>query len=482
MTLADFDGPGSPPDNVAMPVGGSTAVKDAPAPTPPPKESPEPPIGALATEDEPAPPERPADEPAKPKGDDPERTLGDSMDDPAEMARKDEAQKKEDEKKAADAAAEKAKAEGQPAPAPDRDADLKTDQGQHVHPNTRKKFEAVAAKTKAARDERDAAIARAAELEKRAQDAEEKAKNAPAPKELEEEVKTLREKVRELDISQDPILQKRYDSKIAQNNDSIINVLKTQGFGKVRKNGSDEMVDDPSAIPALIKSGLTLKTLQPIIARLEKAELVEEADAIREAVRENNRLARDKQQEVESWKGDYAKRQQERQTLTKQQHEQQERAYGERTNAAVNADREALAKDFPFINPPAAPLATDAPATVKAKQAAIEQFNAEAKAIETAVKTFSPAGVPPDKMPEFVGRFNAAAISSVLYRTQIVPRMKQELATLTARNKELEAELGKIRDAGRLSRQHSASSAEPGNNNGRPEPKSLDEAFAAPAM
>lgn len=485
LTLADFNGPGTPSDDYVQPP--SKGGDAAPAAKPDAPANEEPTITPLVEE-----PETPEPDPEKPalnKDDEPERTLADSMEDPVEVAKKEEAAKKAKDKTDADAAAkaasqteEEKKKAAAATEQEKRDADLKYEPGAHTHPKTRTVITKFQTAAKAARDERDRErVERATEvarLTKERDEASEKAKAVTLPKEAEDELKSLRERVRELDITQDPIIQKKYDSKITSNNESILSVLKAQGFGKVKKEGTEEFVDNPAAVAQLVKSGLTLKTLKPMIDALEKADLIEEAETVREALRENYRIQRDKQAEIESWKSDHARRTQERESITKQQREQQGAAFRQQTDTILKSDLEVLAKDFSYINRPPDPLPTDVPATVKAKQAAIAEYDAAAKAIEGAVKGFNTDNIAPEKLPEVVGRINAAAIQAQVIKLHVLPRVKAELAAGKARIAELEKELNGIREAGNLSRRHSAPSSE--NANAQPQFKTLDEAFQSP--
>ncbi len=482
LTLADMGGPGAPPDDFVQPPSNGAPAAGVGTSAPPKGAVEEPPIKPIVSEETDATQEPDPDAPPAPQKDDdaPAPTLGDSMADPAEATRKEAADKKAKEKKDADeaaAAAERAK-KGETAPAPERDADLKFEPSAHTHPKTRKIITQFQTAAKAARDEREAAIKRAEVAEAKAKEAEAKAATVAVPKEIDDEIKTLRERVRELDITKDPIIQQKFDAKITANNNAILGVLKAQGFGMVKGEG-DKLVENPQAIAELVKGGLTFKNLNPLLKKLDEADLVDEAEQIRDAIRQNNRLSSEKTQEIESWKGDHAKRQLERQTHTKQQQETQAASFRQHTDAILKGDLAALAKDFSYINRPADPLATDTPVTRKAKEAAIAEYDAAAKAIETAVKSLSPDGVAPEKLPEVVGRVNANAIQAQVLKFQVLPRLKADLAAVTKERDDFRAELEKIRAAGSLSRQHSSSPGD-AQNRGEPQARSLDEAFTPP--
>lgn len=467
FSLADFDGPNQPADNQPLyqQTGKPAETTPEPAPAAPPaepdKDKTEPEPKDAGTEDQ----------------DEGPVSLSEAMDDEAKTRGDEEKAAAEEAKKTAEAEAEKPKVEAEK-PAPDRDADLNPEIGPHVRPSTRKIITEMQAKAKAARDKEEAAIARAEAAEAKAREAEEKGKSVEPPKEMVEKIKMLEERVRELDISKDPALEAKYDRKISANQTVIVDLLKAQGFGMVAdKDG--KFVENPKAIADLVKSGLTMKALYPLTKKLREADLVDEADAIEEAVRENNRLARDKQAEIESWKGDYTKRQQAKEAETKQHQERRQAEFRTQTDSQLNAQLDELAKNFSYIKRPAAPLPTDSPSTVQAKNKAIAEYDAAAKQIETAVKGLNPADAPPEKFAEVVGRINASAIQAIVLKTHVLPRVIKDMAAKDARIKELEAKLGKIENAGRLSRTQSATTDERSSDNGRPAPQSLEDAFGS---
>ena len=350
FALADFDGPDQPPDNPT--IDQTTGKVIDPPPAPERTETPAAPEPGTADEpekkDEPETPERPEGE-ATDEDDDSPTSLNEAMDEQAKSGTAEEKARIAAEKKKADEASEeKAKSEVEKsAEAKERDADLKVELGAHVRASTRKLITEFQSKAAAARDKEEAAQARAEAAEAKARELEEKTKTAEPPKELLDEVKTLRERVRELDISKDPVLEQKYDRRIETNNKSIVEVLKAQGYDTVRVDlgdGKFETKPNPNAIPELIKSGLTLKNLSPLIKKLEDGGLIEEAETIRESLRENGRMAREKQAEIDSWKGDYQKRQQVREQETKQQAEKRQAEFRQQTDFQLNADTEALAK------------------------------------------------------------------------------------------------------------------------------------------
>lgn len=451
FSLSDFTQMENPPAD-DLPVGGKTVVEQ---PAAAPQIAVEEPIISPLSEEE------MVDNPpaAKPDDDEAPDNLGSALNRQPETARQDAENVEEEKKKTAAAAAapqatedERAKATKQ-AEADARDADLKIEHAPHTHQKTRKIISDFQTKARDARNERDRVAAEKVALQRERDELAEKIKTAPAPKALEDEVKLLRERVRELDITRDPILETKYDKRIEANNTSIIAILKKEGYG-MQKGEGDKMVENPQAIQKLVRDGLTLKNLTPLLKKLDEAELVEEAEAIREAVRQNNRLSAEKTQEIESWKGDFTKRQEARQQQGRQASDKFQADFTKQTDTQYRAEVETLAKDFAYLKQPPAPLATDTPAVRQAKETAITEFQTAAKKIEAEVKTLNPGDFPPERHAEVAGRINANAILALTLKNHVLPRVQRDLAALTARNKELEGELAKIRGAGRISRLH----------------------------
>jgi len=330
----------------------------------------------------------------------------------------------------------------------------------HTRPQTKKVIVAYKLKVSEARTERDAERARAEDLAAKLKVAEEKASGVTLPEEAKKTIEQLQNRIRELDISQDPTLVQKYDARITGNNDEIIKVLTQFGLGK-----TDDGKDDPSAVADLKRMGLTLKNLKPHLDKLESEGFDDEAEAIREMVRDNQRLARDKNLEVENWKKDYGTRTTER-TKTQQ-------AESEKTMGMIRAEGEkelgagiaALAKDFAFINRPAEPLATDADDVAKAKRSAIAEYDAAATQVQEAVKAFNASGLAPDKAAVATGKLTAAAVQYVILKNHVLPRIKKDLEAKDARLKQLEADLGKFRKQGGVNRAHAAAITAPGADN-----------------
>lgn len=466
MTLADLDAVPAPPD-AAPPAQDHSAQ---PPPVEAPKDTP-------VIEDDDETPEPTNTGTNEPNPDDPV-DLTEAMnfeERNTERAKKKEAEEAE-KKKADEAAAKPAEVKD---PKAERDADLAWEPSPHTREKTGKIIRDFQAKAKAARDERDAIIAEREAIKKERDDFAAKVKSAEPPKELTEKLKQYEERIRELDISKDPAIEAKYDRRIEANTKSIVDVLKQNGYGQV-KGEDGKYTENPRAIPALLKSGLTFSTLKPLIDQLEKNEQFDDAEAIRDAIRENVRLAKERQGEIESWKGNYESRIKAREQQTQQESEARQKAFDEHTQTYLRSDLEALAKDFPSMKPPPAPQPSDPPAVAKAKQAALDEFNAAKAKIDETVKGFNVGALPKEKHPEAVGRINSHAIQAVVLKTHVLPGLLKERAALQARIKELEAKDQSRTEAGRISRLQSGAPAQADRRGGSYDtPRSLEEAFGA---
>ena len=339
-----------------------------------------------------------------------------------------------------------------------RDADLKLDEraATAMHPKTKKIIEERNQKIIAERNKAETIAkekeALAAELAK----AREEAKKTAVPKEIEEELTTLRQRIREIDINQDPQLATKYDKPVQENEGQILKVLGEFGLGKTTKGE-----DDPAAIEALKQNGLNYRTLTPLIKKLRDAEEYDAAKRIERLLDKNVDLQEAKQREISEWKVDYNAKRQQAQQMTLQQQEKTQAEVTQHAQRILNSDIAELAKEFPFVNRPAEPVPTDSPAVSRAKQEAIAAYDAAAKSIGEAVAQLDPSKVSPDKVSEVTGRVTASAVQGIILRQHVLPRLAKDLAELKARNAELEAKVGKIKTAGTLSRAHAAAAASP---------------------
>jgi myosin heavy subunit len=474
FTLADM--PGDLPDNLPA---GQQAPAQAEAAKPDTPDTPETPEVVEADPEQPEP--APKDEP-NPKEEDEATNLNEAMDRQRKATQESEKEAAEVKKKEEEAAAAKAEAEkaGKATDKPSRDADLdKIQLAPQAHEKTRKVLNEVKSHAKAARDRADQLEKESNELRQRVADLEKQSKEVVAPKELTEEVTRLRERVRELDISKDPELETKYDAKIAKNTESVVGILKQFQFDKMRVKDGDveKLVDNPRAIPELLKSGVTMKTMKPIIDKLNEAGYVDEAEVIADAVRENRKLAQDKDAEIQTWKSGYEGRIKQREAQTKAQAEARQKAISSHRDEFLNKDIETLAKDLPFINPPEGPQAGDSPTVVKAKQALQKEYADAQARIKTAIAGLDAASAPPEKFAEVAGRLSANAIQAVVLKEHAIPRLVRDLASANARIKELEADAAKVKAAGKLSRAQGSTPNDGPSSRQGPEFTSLDEAL-----
>ena len=108
-------------------------------------------------------------------------------------------------------------------------------------------------------------------------------------KELEE----LRREIRSVNIEKDPGLRMRYDDRIKANE------------ARVLKAFEEKFESTPELLEGIKKKGVTLNTMAKYVKQLEEAGDVEAADEMREMLRENSKLTREKQAEIATIQKDY---------------------------------------------------------------------------------------------------------------------------------------------------------------------------------
>lgn len=340
----------------------------------------------------------------------------------------------------------------------DKDLVVAPEAAAHLHPKTRQLIKARNELVIAAREERDKIAAEKTELATKLAAAEEQAKKITVPKDVETELTTLRERVRELDITRDPAIEAKYDAPVKANNERIVSILKDFGADKRIEDG--KTVDAPDQIKKLVEAGLNFRTLKPLIDTLEKmpdGSGIEAAENIREALRQNNRLAADKQTEITSWKTNYdAKRQN---TTLAQQQQQEQLQTTLRSTAAQVYDTEIaeLAKTIPFLAKPVPVAPNDSPAIVAQKQKAQADFDAVTAKVQDAVKAFVTDGKSPEQAVQAQGKLMASAVQGLRFKLDVLPRLTKDIQTRDARIADLEKQLNAIRKAGSVTRTHSAS-------------------------
>lgn len=345
-----------------------------------------------------------------------------------------------------------------PAPVSQRDSDLNLDtrQSAAMHPKTKKIIEERNQKIIVERNKAEALAKEKESLAIELNKAREALKTGVIPKETEEELTKLRETVREFDIQRDPSIQAKYDKPIADNQEKILTVLKSFGVGKT----ADDK-DDPEAVAKLQREGLNFKTVTPYIKKLSDEGYEEEAEQLRELLRDNIRIKSAKESEIFSWKTNFSAKKEQSLVEQRQNQEKTVSEIREHSQRILNSDISSLAKDIPFLQRPADPLPTDSAAVTKAKQDSIAAYDAMAKQVSEAVSELDPSKVPPDKVAEVNGRVSANAVQSIIFKQHVLPKLMKDLADLRARNSELEAKFGKIKTAGTLSRAHAAAASSP---------------------
>ena len=337
---------------------------------------------------------------------------------------------KEEEPKAEEKAPEEVKEETKPVEedkkddaAKDLDA-IESKLGQHTSPKTKSLFKEVKALAAKERGERERV---AKELEETRKQLEEikKAKEALPPN-VNEELQQLRDRLRQFDANADPAIVQKYDKTIEKNNDTIIKTLVDAGLPK-------EHADK------LKKNGVTLANLKPYLDTLETGKGADgkqydadpdTAEAIRESLRENLRLAKDKGREIDEWRNNFEQR-------TKQTEEQQQKLIQDATQR-LNKEFENHLGKWEFLKKPSDISDTDAPAIRKQKEEAINRYNESSLKFAETVKN------------ETTDPLNAqiAARIGILYRDHVTPQLQNRLAEATKEIESLKAQVSKMKQSG----------------------------------
>lgn len=331
---------------------------------------------------------------------------------------------KEGEPKKEEAAPEEAKTEQKTEEANKELEAIESKLGQHTSPKTKKLFNEVKALASKERTERERI---AKELEDTRKQLEEikKAKDA-APANVNEELQQLRDRLRALDANADPAIVEKYDKTITKNNESIIKTLTDAGLPKEHAE-------------KLKKSGITLANLKPYLDTLESGKGADgnqydadpdTAEAIRETLRENLRLSKDKTREIDEWRTNYEER-------TKQTQEQQQKSIEEAT-ARLNKEFETHLGKWDFLKKPSDIMDSDAPAIRKQKEEAINRYNDASLKFAETIKN------------ETTDPLNAqiAARVGILYRDHVTPQLQNQLAEARKEIEALRSQVGKMKQSG----------------------------------
>jgi hypothetical protein len=299
---------------------------------------------------------------------------------------------------------------------------------QHTSPKTKELFNQVKKVAAAERTEREKLAKELAELKKQSE--QKQAESGKLPKEVEEEINQLRDRVRQFDANADPAIVAKYDKRIESNNESIIKTLVDAGLPTEHAE-------------KLKKSGVTLSNLKQYLDTLDTGKGADgkqyeadpdTAEKIRESLRENMRLSKDKEREISEWRANYDQR-------TKQAEETQKRSIEEAT-ARLNTEFNGHISKWDFLKKPADILETDAPAIRKEKEAAIKTFNEQSLAFADAIKK------------ETSDPLNAqiAARVGILYRDLVAPQLKNQLGAAQKEIETLRAQISTMKKAGATSR------------------------------
>lgn len=308
------------------------------------------------------------------------------------------------------------KKEEKPADARDNDLDIKLNP--NVAPKTREVIETFKTKAQEARTERDV-------LKKELDEARAKLKEGGMDETTKKELEELRREVRNINIEKDPGLRLRYDQRVAENESRIVGMLKKHGMPE-------------ASIEALKKSGLKMANLDETLKILNKAGYAEDEDEIREMLRENTKISREKQAEIEKIKTDYTSYQ-ERQTA---EEKRQAAEVSDRIRVEFDKNLKAIGAEYPEFKCPPMPEENDTDAVKKVKLASVEQYK----------KTFGEYIVKVNKLAEDGVQTFQTAAKGLAYMDYIVPSMKKQITDLKAKLAEAEGQLGRVKKAGSMTK------------------------------
>lgn len=349
-------------------------------------------------------------------------------------------------------------AEVKPAAASPRDSDLSLDSRQSavLHPKTKKIIEERNQKIIAERNKYESLSKEKEALTSELNQARESLKKGTIPKEVEAELTALREAIREIDIERDPTLHSKYAAKISSNSGKILEILKSFGVGR-----NDDGSDNLEAIRKLEREGINFKTVTPYVKKLSDEGYEEDAEQLRDILRDNLRIKNAKESEISEWRTNFSVKKEQSAADQKQHMDRGLSEAREHSQRILNSDIATLSKDFPMLQRPADPLPTDSAAVVKSKQDSIAAYDVMRQQVSDAITQLDASKVSPDKASEVTGRLSANAVQSIVLKQHVLPKLIRDMADLRARNTELESKFGKIRTAGSLSRAHAAAASSP---------------------
>lgn len=324
--------------------------------------------------------------------------------------------------------------------APETDAEIEAIEkkmGPHSAPKTKQLFNEVKAIASRERAEREKAQSELNQLREQLKNQQQTSNKLP--KEVEEEIAALRDKVRQFDANADPAIVAKYDKNINANNDGIIKTLTDAGLPAEHAE-------------RLKKNGVTLANLKPYLDTLESGKGADgkqyeadpdTAEKIREMLRENIRLSKDKDREINDWRTSYDSR-------MKQAEEDNKRQVEEAT-VRLNSEFDSHIKKWDFLQKPADVADADAPAIRKQKEAAINTYNEKSLKYAEAVK--KETATPMDAQ--------IAARIGILYRDHVAPTLMSKLDAASKQIKDLETQIQNMKKAGSASKTIGANKVAP---------------------
>ena len=298
--------------------------------------------------------------------------------------------------------------------------------GQNASPKTKKLFNEVKEQVAREKTEREKVAKELADVRTQF---EELKKNS-LPKEVSEEMAELRDRLRKFDANADPEIINKYDKKMSANSDNIIETLTKNGLPK-------EHADKLKA------NGVTMATLKPYLDTLETGKGADgnqydadpdTAELVRESLRENLRLAKDKDREISDWRAGY-------ETRTKQTEEKQ-KADLENASQRLSKEFEGHLGKWDFLKKPTDISDSDIPAVRKQKEQAIREYNESGLKFAETIK--KETGSPLDTQ--------ITARVGILYRDHIAPKLANQLQASQKEIETLRSQLANMRKAGSASK------------------------------
>ena len=346
------------------------------------------------------------------------------------------------------------KAEPEVGTANPRDEDLDKIEKQlspYTHTKTKKHFLDLKAVAQKARDELEqtkrAAAEEAAKLRKEADELRAATTGRAVPKEVEEELAQLRDKVRELDVASDPEVKKKYDSPLQANTDEAAQILKRQGL-------SD------TVIAGLKAQGLTKRAVAGYIRQLKNYNdpknpgVTEQANAdgmaLEDILSDSDRILREKTRVMADMKAQVDTKKAVRGSQAQTQNQELVQVTNSVREKTLAADIEALAKDFPQLKEPPAPGLNDPPAEKAAKENALSEWRKGTTVVADVLKEFDPTGKTPAQAAEIQGRAIAQMVQGVYFKKVLLPKILAERTSLQKEVDQLRSELTKRKTAGKI--------------------------------